>query len=396
MRAIPINARVECTDGHCGTSTTIIVNPITREVTHVVVEDQAGVQRLVGLDQVQATTAKWMRLDCSTQELEAMPPFVETHFLVEADPEADPSAEDQVRAPTYVSPYVMPVEGTYAQMEVEHVPEGEMALHRGATVEAVDGFVGKVEQFVVDPDRGTITHLVLQEGHLWGKKAVTIPLSAVDRFQDETVYLKLDQAAIQQLPAVPMKRPSITGEPAIERLELVARVFEDTEGASSALEFLRDLQKTQKHVIKVRNAAVLVKDAEGNTTLRELAEEKDTKRGRLLGAVAGGLVGMAAGPVGAVIGAAVGFGAGSFATAKIDAGFSQAFLTGLLNRLKPGTSALVVLVEDEWMEPLSEAWAGLEGTVFQQTLSDQLVQELLPDQENVPAAPEAGDADQDP
>jgi len=36
-----------------------------------------------------------------------------------------------------------------------------------------------VEGFVVDPADNKVTHVLLQEGHMWGRKEVAIPVSAV-------------------------------------------------------------------------------------------------------------------------------------------------------------------------------------------------------------------------
>jgi hypothetical protein len=47
----------------------------------------------------------------------------------------------------------------------------------------------------------------MREGHLWGKKEVTIPVSAVDFADADTVYLKLDKKDVKALPAVSVKRP---------------------------------------------------------------------------------------------------------------------------------------------------------------------------------------------
>jgi sporulation protein YlmC with PRC-barrel domain len=38
-----------------------------------------------------------------------------------------------------------------------------------------------VDEFVVNPKNGHITHLVMREGHLWGQKDVIIPLALVLR-----------------------------------------------------------------------------------------------------------------------------------------------------------------------------------------------------------------------
>ena len=69
--------------------------------------------------------------------------------------------------------------------------------------------------------------------------------------------------------------------------------------------------------------------------------------------------------------------AGSVAGAKIDFGFSEQFLNGLKKYLKPDTSALILLVEGEYYQQLSEIITKGKGVFFQQTLTDKLVEQLL-------------------
>jgi sporulation protein YlmC with PRC-barrel domain len=83
------------------------------------------------------------------------------------------------------------------------VPPHEATLHRGARVKATDGYVGQVDEFLVDPISEQITHLVLCEGHMWGRKDVGIPISLVERVEADTVYLKVDKHSIEALPPVP-------------------------------------------------------------------------------------------------------------------------------------------------------------------------------------------------
>ena len=77
-----------------------------------------------------------------------------------------------------------------------------MAVHPGTHVHATDGQVGVVEELIVDPDSARVTHIVLREGHWWGKKEVQIPISAIERGEGDTVYLNLDKKAIGQLPVI--------------------------------------------------------------------------------------------------------------------------------------------------------------------------------------------------
>jgi hypothetical protein len=45
---------------------------------------------------------------------------------------------------------------------------------------------------------------LLREGHLWGKKIVSIPVGQIDHYQDKTVFLKMDKQAMEMLPAIPI------------------------------------------------------------------------------------------------------------------------------------------------------------------------------------------------
>jgi hypothetical protein len=57
------------------------------------------------------------------------------------------------------------------------VPLGETDVERHESVHAVDGEIGRVEGFVVDPADNRVTHVLLQEGHMWGRKEVAIPVT---------------------------------------------------------------------------------------------------------------------------------------------------------------------------------------------------------------------------
>ena len=61
----------------------------------------------------------------------------------------------------------------------DRVPKGEVEVRRASVVISADGHsLGEVDGFVIDADEH-ITHFVLERGHLWGRKEVTIPIGAV-------------------------------------------------------------------------------------------------------------------------------------------------------------------------------------------------------------------------
>jgi hypothetical protein len=104
-------------------------------------------------------------------------------------------------------PFYAP-EALRLKLEDEEIPSNELSIRRGAGVEATDGAVGRVDEFLMNPDNDHITHLVLREDHLWGQKDVTIPVSQIDHYEADTVYLKLGKRGIEALPAIPIRRGS--------------------------------------------------------------------------------------------------------------------------------------------------------------------------------------------
>ena len=204
MTDIPIKAKVECTDGPCGQSTNVIVNPVSHTVTHIVVHDKSlpdNPTRLVPVGKVASVTPQQIKLNCTKAEVAQLSPFIVSNFIQESA-----SGQAYASGEGYHSQYVIN-DTAYDSVQEENIPAGELALHRGMHIEASDGKVGKLDALVLDPTSGDITHLLLREGHLWGKKDVAIPISAVDFCDADSIYLKLDKAAIKALPAVPVKQP---------------------------------------------------------------------------------------------------------------------------------------------------------------------------------------------
>lgn len=209
MIDIPIDVDVDCSNEPCGRSKHVIVNPLVHEVTHLVVEDKrfpGESTRLVPMEKVADIALNRIRLACTWEELVALEPFVTTRY-VQVPRRPYPGglyAGDEYTFEAYTEPYVLYDDDLKPVPEV-HVPAGEVDIHRGMKVEAVDGKIGQVEALVVEPGNWEVTHLTLQEGHFWGKREITVPISAVDRVTEDTVYLKLNKQEVESLPSVPLK-----------------------------------------------------------------------------------------------------------------------------------------------------------------------------------------------
>jgi sporulation protein YlmC with PRC-barrel domain len=185
-----IGATASCSDGDCGKVSRMIIDPAARAVTHLVVEPKHGQApgRLVPLDLVDTTTGE-IRLRCTLAEFD----------------ELDPAEERQAVEGTGA----MGVGGTAAPTGIPHaartvrqdvVPLGETEVGRGEHVHALDGEIGQVEGFLVDPGDHRVTHVLLQEGHLWGRKEVAIPMSAVTGVENG-IRLSMTKKQIADLPS---------------------------------------------------------------------------------------------------------------------------------------------------------------------------------------------------
>ena len=196
---IPLNVQVHCEDGLCGHSTEVVLDPKTDEITHLVVKEAHAphAERLVPISLVRDTTPHLILLSCNKEKLARRDPFVE----LEAE---------QIQVPHYVGDYgEFPVsipETMWITKEHQAVPWGELGVHRHARIEATDGPVGQLDEFLIEPETQHVTHLVLREGHLWGEKTVTIPVSEIDRIEEKVIHLKLDKQGIGALPVIPIRR----------------------------------------------------------------------------------------------------------------------------------------------------------------------------------------------
>jgi sporulation protein YlmC with PRC-barrel domain len=199
---IPIDAKVQCSDGLGGRSTLVIINPTTKKVTNVVVREgqDPHTERLVPVRYVVDADDDLIHLSCSRHKLSEMREFVKTEFVRADIPDYEDVADF---GPYMLHAYVVP---KWIATKHQAIPRGELGIRRGARVRTTDGKVGRVDEFVVEPASGDITHLVMRDGHLWEQEAVTIPVSAIERIEANTVFLKLTKEGVEALPAVPVKR----------------------------------------------------------------------------------------------------------------------------------------------------------------------------------------------
>ena len=215
-----IGSEVACSDGACGELRRVVVDPVARVLTHLVVEarHRQGNGRLVPIDLVASATAQ-IQLRCTIAQFNALEDAEETQFLPGARGDWDYQQEQMLSLPYYglgsgtgmgLGIGGMHVGDPNAGPEAvvtDRVPVGEVEVRRGDQVHATDGAIGRIRGLGIDPGDHHVTHVLLDEGHLWGKKTIAIPIDAVKDAKD-SVRLTLAKDQVRDLPAVDVDLPA--------------------------------------------------------------------------------------------------------------------------------------------------------------------------------------------
>jgi sporulation protein YlmC with PRC-barrel domain len=210
-----IGAKASCSDGSCGEVRRLVIDPATDTVTHLVIQPGHRRQdgRLVAVDLVE-TTAGEIRLRCTRAEFGKLDPAVEDDVLEGFDSGGllgDALVHEGGEAYAPVGPGdridvgPQPVHTRVIIQDV--VPLGEAQVRPGDHVHAADGEIGRVRGFLVDPGDHRVTHVLLQEGHLWGRKEVAIPIRAVTGVEDG-IRLNITRQQVENLPPADVGHPS--------------------------------------------------------------------------------------------------------------------------------------------------------------------------------------------
>jgi hypothetical protein len=192
-----------CSDGYRGEVRAVVIDPDARTVTHIVVEPDGrrGLARLVPLDlvdaasgqlQLRCTQTEFMNLDAAEETLAefAVGQTVPVQLLAPGWRGAD--------GPTADGGSIMRIP---EKETIDVVPDGEVEEHGGDHVHATDGDIGQVRAFRIDSGSRQLTHVLLKEGHAWGRKEVAIPLDKVAGF-DGGIRLTVTKQQVRDLAAV--------------------------------------------------------------------------------------------------------------------------------------------------------------------------------------------------
>jgi uncharacterized protein YrrD len=209
---IELGVKVRCTDDVLGELADVVIDPVKKRVTHLVVEPhhEHREARLIPVDLANGGEEGEISLDCSLEEARKFPTVEEVAYLrlgeaVVDDPNWDVGVSQVLAMPYYEAGYSP---GNYLEdtgMIYDRIPKGEVEIRRASGVDSADGHhLGHVDGFIVDDEH--ITHLVLERGHLWGKREIAIPIGAVADVLTDAVTLKLSKDEVGALADLPLRR----------------------------------------------------------------------------------------------------------------------------------------------------------------------------------------------
>lgn len=148
-------------------------------------------------------------------------------------------------------------------------------------------------------------------------------------------------------------------------MQLVVAAFKTEDGAKEAYEEMKVAKKDD--LIKILNAAIITMNQKGKVKIHETGDTSGKK-----GAVIGATIGTIVPGIGNVVGGVVGAAFGGLAAKLSDSGFRNDRLAKIGEGLKPGTSAIVAVIEHTWVADLENAMQEAGADVVTEAISEDI------------------------
>ena len=189
----------------------VVIDPNTKEVTHVVV--RKGLlfveDKVLPVDLFASSSEDRATLKENATDLQDFPNFEEQYYINAQEEEVPSEAvPGYYPGPLYwYPPYGYPpmafpgyIAPPYVVETQRNIPEGTIPLKEGAEViSSDDQHAGNVEEILTEPDSERITHLVISKGLLL-KKEKLVPSTWISNVEENRVYLAVGSGLLEKLP----------------------------------------------------------------------------------------------------------------------------------------------------------------------------------------------------
>jgi uncharacterized membrane protein len=155
-------------------------------------------------------------------------------------------------------------------------------------------------------------------------------------------------------------------------VQLLVAAFTEEDAADKVFEQLKEAKKEK--LIHIQDVAVIKRDMDNKIHIHEPKDWKAGK-GAGIGATVGAVLGIITGP-GVIFTTAAGAAIGGLAAQLRDAGFPDDQLKQVGEALKPGTSAIVAIIEHTWVADLEQEMQAQGAQVMRQAISEDITKQL--------------------
>lgn len=194
----------------------VVVNPETKEVTHIVVRQGLLFveDRVVPIGYVQEATGDRVTLRYVAEDLQTLPPLEERQDVL-AD--KGPAPLKTMVSPMEVAPglggilddFRTPAGQQFTTRLEQNIPDETIALKEAVKVVTADGrHAGSVESIAAEPRTRQITHLQITKG-LVSKEKRLIPITWVVLLCEDRVHLSVDQKTLEAVSLLPTGAPGV-------------------------------------------------------------------------------------------------------------------------------------------------------------------------------------------
>jgi uncharacterized protein YrrD len=198
---------------HVGHVDRVVLNPISKQVTHIVV--RKGIlfteDKIVPLGLIATANEERVSLREDAVKLQELPPFEETHYipLDEADLRNVDYPEDTASAMYWCPPlggtmgypsYGYDYPPAYRTEIDQNIPEGTVALKEGARVLSDNNqHIGNVTRVFTELPGNRVTYFLMSEGIFFKEKKL-IPVAWIREIQEGDIHLSVGTAVLDKLP----------------------------------------------------------------------------------------------------------------------------------------------------------------------------------------------------
>jgi hypothetical protein len=230
-RKVTIGSEVRCIDGRCGYLRRVVIEPIDGALTHLIVEADhpKKAPHLIPLGLVlwvEPGKPGVIQLRCTHAEFESFESARERYFLAGAsghwgyrqeqmrswphyrlglgDGRADGTGVSDKRTGN-AAPNAGADSYTHMRHHAHrHAGLGMVEVRRGDRMWATDGPLGRVQGLIVDRFGHHVTHVLLDEGEIWGEKRAAIPIGFIVTLSElvDGVRVDLTRDQVKGLPPV--------------------------------------------------------------------------------------------------------------------------------------------------------------------------------------------------